>query len=133
MIKVVRPSFFNVVKLGFVFAVSYVGGEVWSRYSRREYMRRVRERNRKKMIEAQNPKQLGDLHLMTLDGKVLTPASLSAKFPAFFFGDFKTFINLLTSFSNIPYFKEMHFVFVSDEKTIQKIQSGAIRTEIPNT
>lgn len=133
MIKVVRPSFFNMAKLAFFGVMVATAGNAWSKYSRREFMRRVRERNRKKEVEKENPKQLGPLQLLTLEGKEVSPATVKAKFPVFFFGDFKTFINLLSVFSDFPYLKEMHFVFVSDEKTIQKIQMGAIRVDIPNT
>ena len=133
MIKVVRPSYFNMGKLFGIITGLYVIGEVESKYTRREYMRRVRERNLKRMLNNENPKPFGRLQLMTLDGKELTLASVKAKFPVLFFGEFKTFVNLLSVFSDSPYSKELHFVFVSDEKTIQKIKSGTMRTEIPNT
>jgi hypothetical protein len=132
MIKVVRPSFFNMFKLVFSIGSWLAVGEVWSRYSRREYMRRVRERNRNRLLASEQPKQLGRLQLMTIQGNQLTPATVPGKFPVFFFGDFKTFINLLAVFSSSPYYKELHFIFVADEQTIQKLQSGAVRTQIPN-
>lgn len=133
MIKVVRPSFFNMAKLAFVIGSTYFAGKVLSSYSRREYMRRVRERNRIRLLASEQPKQLGRLQLMTVEGNELTPATVQGKFPVFFFGDFKTFVNLLSVFSSSPYAKELHYVFVANEKTIQKIQSDALRTEIPNT
>ena len=96
-------------------------------------MSRVRQRNSLVRLEHSDIKKVGQFNLVDPAGQTLKIEDIEGEYLLVFTGDLKQLIKLRQAMGTSLLFKELKYLYVSDNDRIQKLTKDVMRTPLPDT